>query len=193
MITALSFSSATHKIKLPPMSEGIGNGIIVTVWVRRTGTGSRQRIIQFGTAASEYFVLGTGDNPSDLAIGIERGATRSEMVCEGALPQNRWVKVTAIWFPLFQLVQLSVFDILLEQKQVGAFPTGEFVDNSIAGGVLGSPFVGQLEPGDLAAPGAIVVWPERSRYRLGQVSAQRNGLQGVDHQWFGRNQAVPGR
>lgn len=144
MITALSFSSATHKIKLPPMSEGIGNGITVTVWVRRTGTGSRQRIIQFGTAAGEQFVLGTGDNPSDLAIGIDRGATRSELVCEGALPQNRWVKVTAIWFPLFQLVQLSVFDILLEQKGVGAFPTGALVDNSVAFGVSGSPFVGQL-------------------------------------------------
>ena len=212
MITALSFSSATHKIKLPPMSEGIGNGIIVTVWVRRTGTGSRQRIIQFGTAASEYFVLGTGDNPSDLAIGIERGATRSEMVCEGALPQNRWVKVTAIWFPLFQLVQLSVFDILLEQKQVGAFPTGEFVDNSIAGGVLGSPFVGQLSNLEILQPpvpswfgpsAPATVWAkyplsgtvykesitngsvETKLYRVDDVSAKNND--GIVAAWLGKS------
>lgn len=144
MITALSFSSATPKIKLPQMSEGIGNGITVHVWVRRTGTGTRQRIIQFGNAAGERLVLGTGDEPSSLAIGVERGSTRSEMICEGALPQNRWVKVTATWFPLFQLVSLAVFDITLGQQSVGAFPAGALVDNSIAGGVAGSPFVGTL-------------------------------------------------
>jgi hypothetical protein len=98
MITALSFQATTQKIKLPQMSEGIGNGISVNVWVRRTGTGSRQRIIQLGNAAGEYFVLGTGDSPNSLAVGIERGTNRNEMVCEGALPLNRWVKVTATWF-----------------------------------------------------------------------------------------------
>lgn len=144
MITALSFSSATPKIKLPQMSEGIGNGITVHVWVRRTGTGTRQRIIQFGNAAGERLVLGTGDEPSSLAIGVERGSTRSEMVCEGALPLNRWVKVSATWFPLFQLVSLAVFDITLGQQGVGEFPAGALVDNSIAGGVAGSPFVGTL-------------------------------------------------
>lgn len=144
MITALSFTETTRPIKLPKMSEGIGNGIAVNVWVRRTGTSARQRIIQFGTAAGEYFVLGTGDDPSSLAIGVERGATRSEMVCEGALPLNRWVKVSAMWLPLFQLVSVAVFDISLEQRQIGAFPTGALVDNSIAGGVAGTPFVGTL-------------------------------------------------
>ena len=144
MITALSFQATTQKIKLPQMSEGIGNGIAVNVWVRRTGTGSRQRIVQFGNAVGEYFVLGTGDSPNSLAVGIERGTTRNEMVCEGALPLNRWVKVTATWFPLFQCVSLAVFDITLEQKSVGEFPTGALVDNSIAGGVAGSPFVGNL-------------------------------------------------
>lgn len=144
MITALSFHATTQKIKLPQMSEGIGNGIAVTVWVRRTGTGSRQRIIQLGNAVGEYFVLGTGDSPNSLAIGIERGTNRNEMVCEGALPLNRWVKVSAMWFPLFQSVSLSVFDITLEQQSVGEFPTGALVDNSIAGGVAGSPFVGNL-------------------------------------------------
>ena len=113
MISALSLTETTRPIKLPPMPEGIVNGITVNVWVRRTGTSSRQRIIQFGTATGEYFVLGTGDNASSLAIGIERGATRSEMVCDGALPINRWVKVSAMWFPLFQLVSIAVFDITL--------------------------------------------------------------------------------
>jgi hypothetical protein len=68
MITALSLTETTRPIKLPQMPEGMVNGITVNVWVRRTGTGSRQRIIQFGTATGEYFVLGTGDNASSLSM-----------------------------------------------------------------------------------------------------------------------------
>jgi hypothetical protein len=64
------------------------------------------------------------------------------MVCDGALPINRWVKVSAMWFPMFQLVSIAVFDITLEQQSIGVFPTGPLVDIQVAGGVAGSPFVG---------------------------------------------------
>ena len=179
MISALSLTETTRPIKLPPMPEGIVNGITVNVWVRRTGTSSRQRIIQFGTATGEYFVLGTGDNASSLAIGIERGATRSEMVCDGALPINRWVKVSAMWFPLFQLVSIAVFDITLEQQQIGVFPTGPLVDIQVAGGVAGSPFVGTLSeleilqlpvPKFFGAGDPAVVW---GKYPLSSAAYQK--------------------
>ena len=144
MINVLSFADNTRPIKLPQMSEGIGNGITVHIWVRRTGNNARQRIVQFGTAQGEYLVLGTGDDPSSITVGFERGTTRNEMTCEGVLPLNTWVKVSATWFPLFQLASLSIFDIHVEQQIVGEFPTSPLTRNSIAGGAAGNPFVGNL-------------------------------------------------
>ena len=125
------------------MAEGFGNGISINVWVRRTGSGGRQRILDLGTAAGVHLVLGTGDQADSLAIGIEQGSTRTELVCEGALPLNRWVKVTAL-ATMLGIAKLSVFDIDLEQGIIGTVAAGAFTECSIAGGAAGSPFVGSL-------------------------------------------------
>lgn len=144
MIRALTFTETSRPIQLPTMTEGINNGLQIILWVRRTGSGSRQRILQLGTASGGYVVLGTGDRDNSLALGIEQGGTRRELVCEGALPLNRWVKVTALLFSSFQLAKLSVYDIDLGQQPIGEFPAGPLTECSIGRGVAGRPFVGSL-------------------------------------------------
>lgn len=143
MISTLVFTPTSRPIKLPAITEGFGNGIQLTVWVRRTGGGSRQRIIDLGTAAGLHLVLGTGDLDDSLAIGIEQGTDRKEVVAEGALPLNRWVKVTALASSI-GIANLSVFDIHLETGIIGTFESQPFTECSIAGGAAGRPFVGML-------------------------------------------------
>ena len=121
MISTLVFSPTSRPIKLPAVTEGFGNGILLTVWVRRTGSGSRQRIVDLGTAAGLHLVLGTGDQDDSLAIGIEQGTDRKEVVAEGALPLNRWVKVTALASSI-GVANLSVFDIHLETAPIRPGP-----------------------------------------------------------------------
>jgi len=143
MIRTLTFSATSHPIKLPAMAEGFGNGISINIWVRRTGSGGRQRIVDLGTAAGVHLVLGTGDQDDSLALGIENGTERRELVCEGALPLNRWVKVSALATSM-GIAKLSVFDIDLEQGLIGSMNPGPFTDCSIAGGAAGRPFLGSL-------------------------------------------------
>lgn len=146
MIRALEFTATTHPIQLPSMTEGFGSGILINVWVRRTGTGVRQRIVDMTTAAGVHLFLGTGDQADTLTVGIEDATHRQEVVALGALPLNRWVKVMAKVFPEFGtgFATLSVFDIDLAQGQTGLPGSGAFTHSKVGAGGTGNPFVGQL-------------------------------------------------
>ncbi|MBL9042456.1 MAG: LamG domain-containing protein [Myxococcales bacterium] len=147
MIHTLAFTATSHPIKLPAINGGLGRGMIFKVWVRRSGSGGRQRILNFVTSAGAHVVLGSGDREDSLAIGVEIGTERTEVVAMGAMPLNRWVRVTAKIMDNgggSGSATLSVFDIELAEGPTGMPGSGAFTECSIAGGDEGQPFVGSL-------------------------------------------------
>lgn len=145
MITSLAFTETSPPIQLPQIAEGLGAGILINVWVRRTGTGVRQRILDLATADGTHLYVGTGDQADSLTLGVERGTARKEVVALGALPQNRWVKVTARVDSMFGgFGTLEVFDRELMQGSLAMPMKGPFTRFSLAGGEAGQPFVGAL-------------------------------------------------
>lgn len=147
MIHTLAFTETSHPIKLPAISGGFGRGMLFKVWIRRSGSGGRQRIIDLSTTAGVHVVLGSGDREDSLSIGIEDGTDRSEVVALGAMPLNRWVRVTAKIMDAGGgngRATLSVFDIELAEGPTGTPGSGAFAECSIAKGDAGQPFVGSL-------------------------------------------------
>lgn len=147
MIHTLAFTATSHPIKLPAITSGFGRGMLIKVWIRRSGAGGRQRVVDLVTSAGVHVVLGSGDREDSLSIGIEDGTDRKEVVALGAMPLNRWVRVTAKIMDEGGgngSATLSVFGIELAEGPTGAPGGGAFTECSIAGGDAGLPFVGSL-------------------------------------------------
>lgn len=144
MISTLSFTPDTNPIKFPPIPEGFARGLRFVLWIRRTGTGTRQRIIELGNGAGTRLVLETGDQADSLTLGVERdNAGRTEIVARGALPLNRWIRVTAI-IPQDGDAELQLFGTSAVEGAIGLPISGEPLNVRIAGGLRGNRFLGQL-------------------------------------------------
>jgi len=144
MISTLSFALNPGPIKFPPIVGGFASGLRFHLWVRRTGTGTRQRIIELGNGAGTRLVLETGDLQDSLTLGVERdGAGRTEITALGALPQNRWVQVTAV-VPATGNAWLALFSTQVACGPIGLPISGDPLNVRIGGGLRGNLFVGQL-------------------------------------------------
>jgi hypothetical protein len=144
MISTLSFAMNPGPIKFPPIVGGYASGLRFQLWVRRTGTAARQRIIELGNGAGTRLVLETGDLPDSLTLGVERdGAGRTEITALGALPQNRWVQVTAV-VPASGNAWLALFSTQAACGPISLPISGDPLNVRIGGGLRGNLFVGQL-------------------------------------------------
>ena len=98
MIEALRFQQASPKLVAPPIAEGFPNGLVVQLWIRRTGDTTRQPIVELAGATSRI-VLGTGARPDVLSLAVITNGVTTEISAPGALPIARWVQVRAILRP----------------------------------------------------------------------------------------------
>jgi len=145
MISTLTFTATSHPIQLPPISEGLGAGILINVWVCRTGRGGRQRILDLVTANGTHLFVGTGGPEDSLTVGIQQGTMRREVLALGVLPLNRWVKVSArVWPELGGFARLEAFDLQMALGPLDVSLLGPFTNCNIGGGGDDQPFVGSL-------------------------------------------------
>lgn len=161
MLSTLSFTPDTNPIKFPLITEGFSTGLRLVLWIRRTGVETRQRIIELGNGAGTRLVLETGDQADSLTLGVERDASgRTEIVALSALPQNRWIRVTAV-VPGNGDAELQIFTTPAVSGPIGLPITGEPVNVRIGGGLRGNRFLGQLsgfEIHKLNGVGPVTLW-----------------------------------
>lgn len=161
MISALSFTPDTNPIKFPTITDGFSGGLRFVLWIRRTGSSTRQRIIELGNGAGTRLVLETGDQADSLTLGVERDSSgRTEIVALGALPQDRWIRVIAVVSPA-GIAELQIFSTPAASGPIGLPISGEPLNVRIAGGLRGNRFVGQLsgfEIHKLSPEGSATLW-----------------------------------
>lgn len=160
VINTLIFNSQTHVIQLPTLSVGFKSGILLNIWVRRSSEALRQRIVELGTEDGCRVVLGTGDQPDTLVLSVEDGTNRREIAVPGALPNSRWVQVTAS-AGSFGAGWISLFGIRITQGTLLPLRSGALTRCTIGGGTSGSQFQGrlsQLEISHVPAIGNPVRW-----------------------------------
>lgn len=143
VINTLIFNSQTNIIQLPTLSPGFKSGIQLQIWVRRSGDALRQRIVELGTEAGCRVVLGTGDQPDTLVLAVEDGTNRKEISVLGALPNGRWVQVTAS-AAAFGVGSILLFGTRITQGQLLPLRSGPLTHCTIGGGTGGSQFMGRL-------------------------------------------------
>lgn len=162
MIKTLNFSAQTSIIQLPSITAGIpaNHGIQLKLWIRRTGTAARQRIVELGNDSGRL-ILGTGDQQGSLRLTVVQGTTRNEIVTLAALPIGRWVQVTAsLGFGISRCF-LSVAGKQVANGALTAVLSGALTKCFIGGGSGGIPFEGslsQLEISFTPLIGSAKVW-----------------------------------
>lgn len=166
MIEALRFAQASPKLIAPPIAEGLPNGLVLQLWIRRTGDTTRQPIVELAGATSQI-VLRTGDRPDVLSLALIANGKTTEISAPGALPIARWVQVRATVKPDGS-AELDVLGIKLAQAKLAA-PGSEARTLKI-GGFIGelaqlqfwkhrSPTVLSYDPPTLNAPNLWAYYP----------------------------------
>jgi hypothetical protein len=95
MIEALRFQQTSPKLVAPPISGGLPKGLVLQLWIRRTGDSTRQPIVELAGDSSRL-VLGTGARPDVLSLALTANGTTTEITAPGPLSIARWVQVRAV-------------------------------------------------------------------------------------------------
>lgn len=93
MSKVLAFTQAA-KLVSPPVDGGFPEGLLLQLWIRRTGDAASQTIVELAGAKTRI-VLGTGDRPDVLRFSVITGKSGPELTIPGGLPRDRWVQVRA--------------------------------------------------------------------------------------------------
>ncbi len=94
MIEALRFQQTSPKFIAPPISAGLPKGLVLQLWIRRTGDLERTPIVELAGVNSRI-VLGTGNRFDVLSLSLIADGKTTEISVPGALPIARWVQVRA--------------------------------------------------------------------------------------------------
>ncbi|MFY0534200.1 hypothetical protein [Nannocystis pusilla] len=93
MSKVLAFTQAT-KLVSPSIDGGLPDGMLLQLWIRRTGDAASQTIVELAGAKTRI-VLGTGDRADVLRFSVITGKSGPELTIPGGLPLDRWVQVRA--------------------------------------------------------------------------------------------------
>lgn len=94
MIEALRFQQATPPLVAPPISDGLPKGLVLQLWIRRTGDITGQPIVEL-TGTTSRIMLRTGTRADVLSLAVLADGKTTEISAPGALPIARWVQVRA--------------------------------------------------------------------------------------------------
>jgi len=94
MTDVLAFAAASPTLTAPTIDEGLPDGFVIQVWIRRTGGEKSQPIVTIAGSKTKM-VLGTGERGDVLSFGVA-GDAKSTMTAAGALPIERWVPVRLV-------------------------------------------------------------------------------------------------
>ncbi|MCY1065079.1 hypothetical protein OV090_09925 [Nannocystis sp. RBIL2] len=93
MSKVLAFTQAA-KLVSPSIDGGLPEGLLLQLWIRRTGDAASQTIVELAGAKTRI-VLGTGDRADVLRFSVITGKSGPELTIPGGLPRDRWVQVRA--------------------------------------------------------------------------------------------------
>lgn len=94
MPKVLAFTESSHKLVAPTIAGGLPEGLVLQLWVRRTGAGTRLQIVELA-AGADKIVLGSGERPDVLSFAVTQNGKTQELAAWGGLPEDRWVLVCA--------------------------------------------------------------------------------------------------
>ncbi|WAS92615.1 LamG domain-containing protein [Nannocystis punicea] len=150
MPKVLAFSNSSHKLTGPALDGGLPEGLVLQLWVRRTGAAVRQPIVALA-AGSSRIVLGTGDRAETLSLAVIDGGKTQEVTVPGGLPEDRWVQVRAV-MTAAGVGELHVLGMKLASGQLTA-PGAAARTVTIGGGFVGE--LAQLQIWKHAAPNTL--------------------------------------
>ena len=97
MLRAFSFRGDSFTLEPPPISGDLSGGLVVDLWVYRASAEPGQRLLELVAQDGGRWLLECGPDAASVAnlvLSQQRGDTRALFTARGALPQERWVKLT---------------------------------------------------------------------------------------------------